>query len=440
MSLLRMFKLANYGRRYLGRMRQGRRQVMRHLHAPHEHPVPMPTFVQLRVTNLCNLRCKMCGQWGDTGIYRAQAGGDSSDGKLERNRIKELIGLRRQLALTDYVRLLDELQPHRPVIGLFGGEPFLYPDIMPLMWEVKKRGLMLTIITNGGQLAQHAEELVELGIDSIAVSLDGTPEVHNTIRGRHDSFQRAAEGIRAVAEARHRKGKGLPLVVAILPLTELNVHEFPEALEAVRALPLDAVNVGLRWFVPKEVGADYERVMQKELGSSGQSWKGFNFSWPGDALNDPRLQPVIAELERVRRRRAFEATTRKKPWVTFLPNIRPADIPRYFSDHRETFGHNLCPVAWYFAQIEPDGDVCFCGDFPDYVIGNVRQQSLREVWYGPKAEAFRAKLAKEPLPICSRCCGSFVHGKWERPALPVKDSPAAPAPVGQAAAPLPIVQ
>ena len=34
----------------------------------------MPTFVQLRVTNLCNLRCKMCGQWGDTGIYREKAG------------------------------------------------------------------------------------------------------------------------------------------------------------------------------------------------------------------------------------------------------------------------------------------------------------------------------------------------------------------------------
>ena len=49
--------------------------------------LPMPTFVQLRVTNLCNLRCKMCGQWGDTGIFRAQSGEDPTDGALERQRI-----------------------------------------------------------------------------------------------------------------------------------------------------------------------------------------------------------------------------------------------------------------------------------------------------------------------------------------------------------------
>ena len=94
----------------------------------------------------------------------------------------------------------------------------------------------------------------------------------------------------------------------------------------------------------------------------------------------------------------------------------PAErVPEYFSNFGETFGHSLCPVAWYFAQVEPDGEVTFCGDFPDYFIGNVRKQPFREIWTGEKAQRFRAKLAKEPLPICARCCGSFVYGKWERP-------------------------
>jgi len=35
---------------------------------------------------------------------------------------------------------------------------------------------------------------------------------------------------------------------------------------------------------------------------------------------------------------------------------------------------------------------------------------------GEGAWAFRRKLAREPLPICNRCCGSFVYGKWQRPA------------------------
>src|SRR5262245_32371579 len=131
MSFRRGLALAGFARRHLGRMGSGRRAVQEHLAAPSPGNLPMPTFVQLRVTNLCNLRCKMCGQWGDTGIYRSQSGVDTSDGALERQRIVELIGAKRQLALADYVRLLDEIAPSNPIISLFGGEPFLYPDIVP---------------------------------------------------------------------------------------------------------------------------------------------------------------------------------------------------------------------------------------------------------------------------------------------------------------------
>ncbi len=184
MSFRRGVALSGFARRHLGRMAAGRRGVMAHLSAPSAENLPMPTFVQLRVTNLCNLRCKMCGQWGDTGIFRSQSGEDPTDGALERQRIVELIGAKRQLALADYVRLLDEIAEWNPIVSLFGGEPFLYPDILPLIAEIKRRGLTCTVITNGGRLEALAKDLVELGIDSIAVSIDGPPDVHDRIRGR----------------------------------------------------------------------------------------------------------------------------------------------------------------------------------------------------------------------------------------------------------------
>ena len=67
MSFARGLRLAGFARRHLGRMNRGRRDVMTHLADPRPENLPMPTFVQLRVTNLCNLRCKMCGQWGTPG-------------------------------------------------------------------------------------------------------------------------------------------------------------------------------------------------------------------------------------------------------------------------------------------------------------------------------------------------------------------------------------
>jgi MoaA/NifB/PqqE/SkfB family radical SAM enzyme len=415
-SFKRGLQLAGFARRHLGRMGRGRRDVMAHLTSPRPDNLPMPTFVQLRVTNLCNLRCKMCGQWGDTGIYRADGfSASATDGEKERQRIRELIGAKRQLSLPDYVRLLDEIGPAQPIISLFGGEPFLYPEIMSLIREVKARGLTCTIITNGWRLEEHARELVEVGMDSIAVSIDGPPEVHNRIRGKADSFDRAAAGVRAVADWRRRLGRALPMQIAILPITELNMDAIAPAIEVLRELPLDTINVGLRWFVPKEAGEDYERVMRETFGVSGDSWKGFDFDWSSVATSKGEQMTALVRLLKGLRRRRFLDSALGRPWVSFVPEVPAEKVPEYFSDFSQTFGHPLCPVAWYFAQVEPDGEVCFCGDFPDYFIGNVRKKPFREIWTGDRAWKFREKLAKEPLPICNRCCGSYVYGKWERP-------------------------
>ena len=416
-------KLAGFAVRFLGRMRQGRKGVLAHLSSGDPGTLPMPTFVQLRVTNLCNLRCRMCGQWGDTGIYRPEEAVAATDGEAERSRIRELVGAKRQLALADWVRLLDELAPSRPVVTLFGGEPLLYPDIVPLVREVKKRGLVCTMITNGGKLEEAAAGLVEAGIDSIAVSIDGTPDVHDGIRGQAGTFARAAAGVRAVARERDRVGATVPMLLAIVPVTELNLDDYPAALAELATLPFDAIDVGLRWFIGRETGARYEKVMSSELGVPGTSWKGFEFDGPAFAAERRgKLEELAGFLEKAGRRRFLDSTA-GRPWTSFVPDVPPRSLPSWFERPDETFGHDFCPVPWYFAQVEPDGNVCFCGDFPDYVIGSLRESSFEAIWRGERARLFREKLAREPLPVCSRCCGSYVYGKWKRPVSPARTRP-----------------
>ena len=155
------------------------------------------------------------------------------------------------MALPDYVRLLDEIATWEPIVSLFGGEPLLYPDILPLVREIKKRGLTCTIITNGGRLEAYARELVEAGIDSIAISIDGPEEVHNRIRGKADAYQKAAAGVRAVARLAREAEAPDADADRDPSVTELNLDAIPAAVEALRELPLDTINVGLRWFVPK---------------------------------------------------------------------------------------------------------------------------------------------------------------------------------------------
>ena len=70
--------------------------------------------VDIKITNLCNLRCEMCAQWGNSGY------------NFDRPR-EELTKI---VPLDVYLRLVDELASRHPAYYIWGGEPFLYPDLM----------------------------------------------------------------------------------------------------------------------------------------------------------------------------------------------------------------------------------------------------------------------------------------------------------------------
>lgn len=83
-------------------------------------------LIYFRLTPLCNLRCVMCGQRGDKGVLKGSFAADES---------------RKIVPLEDYKRLVDELKPKKPIVYLWGGEPFLYPDLFPLIDYMMEAGL-----------------------------------------------------------------------------------------------------------------------------------------------------------------------------------------------------------------------------------------------------------------------------------------------------------
>ena len=91
-------------------------------------------LIYLKLTPLCNLRCKMCGQRGDKGILK---------GEFAANEAKSI------LPLENYKKLVDELAPRKPVWYLWGGEPFLYPDLIPLVKYIIDKGCFCSVNTNG---------------------------------------------------------------------------------------------------------------------------------------------------------------------------------------------------------------------------------------------------------------------------------------------------
>jgi radical SAM protein with 4Fe4S-binding SPASM domain len=58
-------------------------------------------------------------------------------------------------------------------------------------------------------------------------------------------------------------------------------------------------------------------------------------------------------------------------------------------------------------EIMPNGDVVPCRDYSDYVVGNINDKSILEIYNGEGYRKFRGLLKNHGglIPICARCCG-----------------------------------
>src|SRR6185503_17376990 len=142
-----------------------------------------PVQLDLKLADACNLRCVMCAQWGESGYNFARSAAE----------MKDLV------PLPVYERLVDEVASVRPWVYIHGGEPFVYPSLVPLLERMKRKGLTVTIVTNGTLLEPHARRLVEIGADVMMFSVDGPRDVHDRIRGLAGAFDGTVRGIRAIA-------------------------------------------------------------------------------------------------------------------------------------------------------------------------------------------------------------------------------------------------
>ena len=80
----------------------------------------------------------------------------------------------------------------------------------------------------------------------------------------------------------------------------------------------------------------------------------------------------------------------------------------WFTNDTIPVGHRHCLNVERLLDIQPDGSANFCVDFIDCTIGNVRKNSLKEIWNSKEAEKFREFRRLQPLPVCHRCGAKYM--------------------------------
>jgi radical SAM protein with 4Fe4S-binding SPASM domain len=308
-----------------------------------------PTYAVWEVTLRCDLACRHCG---------------SRAGPARRDELTtaECLDLARQMADLGVKE-----------VSLIGGEVYLREDWTEIIAELRRLGLVVSMVTGGRGITQErAEASARAGLQSVSVSLDGMETTHDRLRGKSGSFRAA---LRAMGVFRAAGVK----VACNSQINSLSMPDLPDLLETI--IEHGAHSWQLALTVAMGRAADEPDVLLQ----------------PYDLLE---CFPLLVQLKR----RCDESGV--KLW--------PGNNIGYFGPHETQLrggmprGHMAsCGAGRSTLGIEADGAVKGCPSLPSeaWTGGNVREHTLRAIW--ERAEPLRYTRSRTVDDLWGYCRGCY---------------------------------
>jgi len=228
-------------------------------YAIHDGYSHYPETVDLFLTYRCNLRCKMCGQWGPSGTSREMSAKELKD----------------ELSLEEIYKIINDIKTFKPNVTLFGGEPLLYSNWEKVVSRIKGEGMRCNMITNGILLEKHASSIINLGTDEIIFSLDGPREVHDEVRGAKGTFDRAFKGLKLIRDIKKKSGLNKPVVNISSTIFETNYKRLDELISIAEELMASTITFHHLIFLSKEMYNHHNKIFKGYYGMVCNDWKGF---------------------------------------------------------------------------------------------------------------------------------------------------------------------
>lgn len=344
-----------------------------------------PASVSLNLTMRCNLKCVMCRQirqYEEIPVGRPWFAPDN------------------ELPIETWIGFLDQLQSFKPWVYITGGEPLISKHFRDVVLAAKERSLSVQVQTNGVLLEKHAEFLVEAGVEAVTVSLDGPGDVHDRIRGVPGTFERVSRGVRALVATRKRLKRPNPILSFNCAISKHNADRLHEVTAAALELGADALQIQHTMFNSAEKNAAHNDFIAAHRAAG-------EIDSPPEALCDgenyeneiePELLPLLEQ--RIAESRAL---AKGRMILSVIPNLRQEFINPYYFDLDYPFLEK-CDSFWQVFRVLPDGTVSPCMNF---VIGNIRETPVLEIWNGPRMRRLRELISQRLFPGCARCCHRY---------------------------------
>jgi radical SAM protein with 4Fe4S-binding SPASM domain len=317
------------------------------------HPL---RYLFLEITRRCNLACKHCG---------SDCGSQPVETELSTD------------AWVSLVQRIPSMFPDPlPFLVITGGEPLCHPELPRILDAAHRGGLRMGVVTNGWMLDQtRLSMLLDHGVSSCTVSLDGLQASHDWLRGRDGSFDRAMRAIELLA------GSTIGIFDVVTCTNPRNLGELDRMGDLL-------ARAGVRRW---RLFSIFPKGRAKEN--------------PAVVLDDAGVRTLLGWIARTR-----AAGTWPRLNVEFCcEGCLPPDVDRAVRD--EPY---FCRAGIAIGSVLADGSIAACPNITETLVqGNVRDDELREVWER-RFERFRDRtwMRQGPCAACgewSRCLGNSMH-------------------------------
>jgi len=237
------------------------------------------------------------------------------------------------------------------LIFYFQGEPYINPNFLEMVNYAHKKGIYTITSTNGHFLNdKNSKDTIESGLDRMIISVDGTTQdVYENYR-KAGKLESVLQGARNIVKWKKKLKSKTPHTIFQFLVVKPNEHQIPEIYK-----------------LAKEIGIDEVKLKTAQV---------YDYKDGNDLI------PTIDKYSRY---------AQQKDGSYIVKN--------------ELLNH--CWKLWHSCVITWDGMVvpcCFDKD-ATHRLGDLKQQSFREIWQGETYQNFRNSLLKgrDQIDICTNC-------------------------------------
>ncbi len=317
-----------------------------------------PKAAGIIVTHNCNSRCITCNMWRS-----------HSTEELSLEEIEDILAQLRNMGVVS--------------VGFEGGEALLRQDLPQIVGRAHELGFEhIGLTTNGLLLTRDkAEELIQKGLTSIGVSINGIGEAHDFTRGIKGAYEKSMGALETLVDLRDSKYPGLDLSMGSI-LMRPTIDQFLSLVDIAERL-----KIGFSLQLVDDSLSIFRGIDKASL-------------WIEDQGKLDELIDKLADLRKV------------NPALKSYSRATLEYARKYFNDPKRA--DIACVLGYLLIYIDAHGEV-YPGCLSLKSLGSLREKSLKEIIKSPEYKRRVQAMFRKECPGCA--CNYGVNLAYSLPAF-----------------------